>query len=164
MATELNTSKDTIETNTVVPSAQSSSSARNADNTSLLSDLNVEQKPKSKSFLILYIEETFFLGSIIYKRARNWSEIETMTFITVWSDHYSQIEYGGLKNAPIYNSMALQLNSMLSNRNLTGRDVKIKVWSLMYEYRKKKREQSYTGASPCKWIYFNAIDKLIRES
>lgn len=62
---------------------------------------------------------------------------------------------------PIYHSMAEQLNSLLSCRMLTGADVKSKIFNLVAEYRKKKKGQGSTGASPCTWRYFDQIDKLL---
>jgi hypothetical protein len=59
--------------------------------------------------------------------------------------------------------MAQQLNDMFSNRCLNGQEVKAKISNLVTEYRKRKKEQGRTGASPCSWRYFDPIDKLLGE-
>ncbi|CAF3550782.1 unnamed protein product [Rotaria socialis] len=97
------------------------------------------------------------------KRCKNWSEEETNTFISVWSDYYSKLTTGGARNAPIYNTIAKQLNEMLPSRTLTGHEVKAKIGNLVGEYRRKKKEMGKTGASPPSWPFYNSIDKLIGE-
>jgi len=67
----------------------------------------------------------------------------------------------GSRNTRIYNSMAQQLNELLSPRVMTGADVKVEISNLVAEYRKKKRQQGKTGGSPSSWQHFDAIDKLL---
>ena len=57
--------------------------------------------------------------------------------------------------------MAQQLNKLLPNRHLDGADVKAKIGNLTTEYRKRKKEQGKTGASPSTWPYYDAINRLI---
>jgi hypothetical protein len=57
--------------------------------------------------------------------------------------------------------MAEQLNDILSPRCLSAQDVKGKIGNLATEYRRKKKEQGKTGASPCTWPYFDLIDKIV---
>lgn len=94
-------------------------------------------------------------------KRRFWTEAETNTFIQIWSDYYAKLTSGGSRHAPIYNSMAAELNKIFEDRCLSGLDVKTKISNLSIEYRKKKKEQSGTGASPCSWPYFDSIDKLL---
>jgi hypothetical protein len=59
--------------------------------------------------------------------------------------------------------MANQLNEMLKDRCLTGSEVKSKIGNLTTEYRRKKKDQGRTGASPSPWPYYELIDKLLGE-
>jgi hypothetical protein len=59
--------------------------------------------------------------------------------------------------------MAEQLNQLLSPRIMSGNDVRSKIFNLVAEYRKKKKEQGRSGGSPSGWPYFNQIDKLLGE-
>ncbi len=95
------------------------------------------------------------------EKRRNWTEDETNTFIQVWSDYYPRLTRGGSRHTAIYASMAIELDNMLKTRSLTGAEVKMKIGNLTTEYRKKKKEQGRTGASPCTWPYFDSIDKLL---
>ena len=95
------------------------------------------------------------------EKRRNWTENETNIFIQVWSDFYHRLTRGGSRHTPIYNAMAIELNNMLTNRSLTGGDVKMKIGNLTTEFRKQKKQQGCTGASPCAWPYFDSIDKLL---
>jgi hypothetical protein len=104
------------------------------------------------------------IGKQMSKRNKNWSEDETTTFISVWSEHYAQLMAGGSRNTPIYHAMAQQLNQILSPRTMTATDVKSKIGNLVAEYRKKKKENGKTGASPPSWRYFEQIDKLLGEN
>ncbi|CAF4625879.1 unnamed protein product [Rotaria sp. Silwood2] len=97
------------------------------------------------------------------KRGKNWSEEETATFISIWSDNYESLMTGGSRNTPIYNTMAHQINQLFSQRVMTGADVKAKITNLIAEYRKKKKEHGKTGSSPSSWRYFDQIDKLLGE-
>ncbi|CAF4146149.1 unnamed protein product [Rotaria sp. Silwood2] len=103
------------------------------------------------------------MGQKKLKRGKNWSEEETSIFINIWSDHYANLMAIGSRNAPIYQSMAQQLNQLLSPRLMTGADVKSKIANLVAEYRKRKKEQGKTGSSPSSWRYFDQIDKLLGE-
>ena len=84
-----------------------------------------------------------------------------MTLINVWREYYDRLSAGGSGNMPIYHSMAQQLSTLLSPRVITAAEVKSKVFNLVAEYRKKKKEQGRTGGSPCTWPYFDRIDKLL---
>jgi hypothetical protein len=95
------------------------------------------------------------------EKRRNWTEDETNTFIQIWSDYYARLTRGGSRHTAIYASMAIELNNMLKTRRLTGAEVKMKIGNLTTEYKKKKKEQGRTGASPCTWPYFDSIDKLL---
>jgi hypothetical protein len=86
-----------------------------------------------------------------------------LAFISVWGEHYVDLTSGLTRNAPIYDAMALQINGIFKNRTITGHYVKSKIGNLVTEYRRKKREQGCTGASPCTWPYYDAIDKLLGE-
>ncbi|CAF1470836.1 unnamed protein product [Rotaria magnacalcarata] len=97
------------------------------------------------------------------KRAKNWSDEEISTFISVWSDYYDRLTTGGSRNMPIYNSMAQELNQLLAPRIMNGSDIKSKIFNLVSEYRKRKKEQGKTGGSPSTWRHFNQVDKLIGE-
>ena len=57
--------------------------------------------------------------------------------------------------------MAQQLNDILYPRCLSAQDVKGKIGNLTTEYRRKKKEQGKTGASPCSWPYFDLIDRIV---
>ena len=58
--------------------------------------------------------------------------------------------------------MAKEINAILLNRTLAGYDVKAKIGNLITEYRRRKKEQGKTGASPTSWPYdYELIDKLI---
>ncbi|CAF0977948.1 unnamed protein product [Rotaria sordida] len=103
------------------------------------------------------------LDSKTTKRCKNWSEKETITFIAVWSEYYLRLTTGGTRHAPIYDKMAKQLNEMSMNRCFTGHDVKKKIGNLVSEYRRKKKEQGKTGASPSPWPYYDLLDKLLGE-
>ncbi|CAF1619195.1 unnamed protein product [Adineta ricciae] len=59
--------------------------------------------------------------------------------------------------------MAAELNSIFNDQQLSGLDVKTEISNLSIEYKRKKKEQSGTGASPCSWPYFDSIDKLLGE-
>ncbi|CAF2937791.1 unnamed protein product [Rotaria sp. Silwood2] len=59
--------------------------------------------------------------------------------------------------------MANQLNEIFTNRNVSAADVKSKIGNLITEYRRRKKEQGTTGASPCSWRYFDLLDKLLGE-
>lgn len=95
------------------------------------------------------------------KRGKNWLEEETNTFISIWSDYYGKLMSAGSRNTCVYQSMAQQLNELLSPRIMTGGDVKAKISNLVAEYRRKKKEQGKTGASPSCWKHFDQIDKLL---
>lgn len=95
------------------------------------------------------------------KRQKNWTEDETIAFIGIWSDYYTKLLAGGTRNTPIYNEMAEKLNEMFLDRIINGTEVKAKIGNLVAEYRKKKKEQGKTGASPCPWKYYDLIDKII---
>ncbi|CAF4081217.1 unnamed protein product [Rotaria sp. Silwood1] len=97
----------------------------------------------------------------VAKRSKNWIESETITFIKIWSDFYGKLNAGGQRNTPIYNQMAQELNSILRDRNLSGVYVKYKISNLTLEYRRKKKEQGKTGASPSTWPYFEEMEKLL---
>lgn len=88
-------------------------------------------------------------------------EADTLSFIAVWTEYYPKLTSGGSRHTAIYNAMAEQLNEILSPRYLTGAEVKSKVGNLMTEYRRKKKAQGKTGASPCTWPYYDVIDKLL---
>ncbi|CAF3823067.1 unnamed protein product [Rotaria sp. Silwood1] len=81
----------------------------------------------------------------------------------VWSEYYQRLNTGGARHAPIYDQMAKQLKEMSLNRCLTGHDVKKKIGNLVGEYRRKKKEQGKTGASPSPWPYYDVLDKLLGE-
>ncbi|CAF5054190.1 unnamed protein product [Rotaria sp. Silwood1] len=97
----------------------------------------------------------------VAKRSKNWIESETITFIKIWSDFYGKLNAGGQRNTPIYNQMAQELNSILRDRNQSGVYVKYKISNLTLEYRRKKKEQGKTGASPSTWPYFEEMEKLL---
>jgi hypothetical protein len=97
----------------------------------------------------------------VNKRGKNWTEDDTIIFIGIWIENYRRLMAGGSRNTPIYNAMAEQLNTMLSTRIMSGADVKSKIGNLVTEYRKKKKEQGKTGASPSSWRYFDMLDKLL---
>jgi hypothetical protein len=98
------------------------------------------------------------------KRGRDWSEEDTIIFIGVWSDNYSSLMHGGSRNTPIYNSMAEELNTLLPDKCLSGSDIKSKIGNLVTEYRRKRKQQGKTGASPCTWRYCDMVDKLLGKS
>ncbi|CAF3283018.1 unnamed protein product, partial [Rotaria sp. Silwood2] len=75
------------------------------------------------------------------KRCINWSEKETTTFITVWSEYYLRLNIGETRHAPIYDQMAKQHNEMSLNRCFTDYDVKRKIGNLAGEYRRKKKNR-----------------------
>jgi hypothetical protein len=60
--------------------------------------------------------------------------------------------------------MADEFNKSFNDFSLTGADVKSKIGNLVTEYRRKKKEQGKTGASPSPWPYYDPIDKLLGES
>lgn len=60
--------------------------------------------------------------------------------------------------------MAKQLNEILPGRSLQGGDVKSKIGNLITEYRRKKKQQGKTGASPSAWPYYDLVDKLLGKS
>lgn len=95
------------------------------------------------------------------KRAKNWTQEATITFIEVWTDYYVRLTQGGSRHTPIYESMAKDLNGMLPGRSLNGADIKSKVGNLVTEYRRKKKGQGKTGASPSSWPYYESIDRLL---
>jgi hypothetical protein len=105
----------------------------------------------------------FFCLDLKLIKRRNWTEDDTFTFIHVWIDYYPRLTRGGSRHTPIYQSMANKLNEMLINRCLTGGDVKCKIGNLVTEYRRKKKDQGRTGASPSPWPYYDLIDKLLGE-
>ena len=72
--------------------------------------------------------------------------------------------HGGSRNTPIYNSMAEELNTLLPDKCLIGSDVKAKIGNLVTEYRRKRKQQGKTGASPCTWKYYDMVDKLLGKS
>ena len=84
-----------------------------------------------------------------------------MTFIEIWSDYYLRLTQGGSRHAPIYEAMAKDLNGILPVRSLTGPDIKSKIGNLATEFRRKKKGQGRTGASPSPWPYYEAIDRLL---
>ncbi|CAF3340251.1 unnamed protein product [Rotaria sp. Silwood2] len=97
------------------------------------------------------------------KRSKNWSEEETSTFISVWSEYYDKLTAGGSRNMPIYNAMAQQLNSLFAPRVISGNEVKVKIFNIVSEYRKRKKEQGKSGGSPTTWRYYNQVDKFLGE-
>jgi len=105
----------------------------------------------------------FCLGGKLSKRGKNWTEAETITFIELWSEYYDKLMSGGSRNTPIYNLMAEKLKEVLPNRLLSGADVRAKIGNLVTEYRRKRKEQGKTGASPCAWPYFDLMDKMLGE-
>lgn len=104
------------------------------------------------------------LGLKPNKRGRNWNEEDTTVFIGVWSDNYSSLMHGGSRNAPIYNSMAEELNTLLPDKCLSGADIKSKIGNLVTEYRRKRKQQGKTGGSPSTWKYYDMVDKLLGKS
>jgi hypothetical protein len=100
----------------------------------------------------------------VTKRGKNWSEDETTAFISIWSEHFDRLMSAGSRNTPIYHAMADEFNAMQATRVLSGGDVKCKIGNLLTEYRKKKKEQGKTGASPSPWPYFDMLDKLLGKS
>ncbi|CAF1404560.1 unnamed protein product [Rotaria sordida] len=98
----------------------------------------------------------------IVKR-KSWTENETITFISVWTDYYPQLISGKSRHSPVYHSMANQLNQILKDRSLTAADVKSKIGNMVTEYRRKKKELGTTGSSPSSWPYYDLIDKLLGE-
>ncbi len=97
------------------------------------------------------------------KRSKNWSEIEILTFIAVWTEYYPRLTSGGSRNTSLYQAMAEQLNDVLCDRCLSGNETKAKIGNLTVEYRRRKKQQGKTGSSPCIWPYYDAIDKLLGE-
>ncbi|CAF1313117.1 unnamed protein product, partial [Rotaria sordida] len=117
------------------------------------------QRNQKQSSKRMKVEES---GLKIVKR-KSWTENETITFISVWTDYYPQLISGKSRHSPVYHSMANQLNQILKDRSLTAADVKSKIGNMVTEYRRKKKELGTTGSSPSSWPYYDLIDKLLGE-
>ncbi|CAF1487329.1 unnamed protein product [Rotaria sordida] len=115
----------------------------------------VAQRNQKQSSKRMKVEESV--------KRKSWTENETITFISVWTDYYPQLISGKSRHSPIYHSMANQLNQMLKDRSLTAADVKSKIGNMVTEYRRKKKELGTTGSSPSSWPYYDLIDKLLGE-
>jgi hypothetical protein len=108
-----------------------------------------------------FLTTIFFLAPDVSKRSKNWSEEETNVLIGVWAEHYQTLTSSTTRNTPTYDKMAQELSGLLPTRSITGFDVNMKIKNLASEYRKRKREQGKTGASPCPWKYYDPVDKII---
>ncbi|CAF4210665.1 unnamed protein product [Rotaria sp. Silwood2] len=119
----------------------------------------VAQRSQKQSSKRIKVEES----SLKIAKRKTWTENETITFISVWTDYYPQLISGKSRHSPIYHSMANQLNQILKDRSLTAADVKSKIGNMVTEYRRKKKELGTTGSSPSSWPYYDLIDKLLGE-
>lgn len=96
------------------------------------------------------------------KRSKNWTDEETKLFIEVWHEYYDRLMTGGSRNTPIYNAMAQQIKEMSPfARLMTAQEVKMKIFNLVSEYRKKKKDQGKSGGSPCNWRFSIESIKLL---